>query len=100
MSDLIDRQAAIDALVAEARTVDSHYLESERIIHESDAVEVISMLPSAQSKTGRWLRYDIDGEPNEVDTFHWQCDQCLCTEHGRRSIPWRFCPNCGAKMGG
>ena len=55
MRDLIDRQAAIDALVAEARTVDSHYLESERIIHESDAVEVISMLPSAQSKTGRWI---------------------------------------------
>jgi hypothetical protein len=45
--DLISRQDAIDALIAEGRNVDSRYLESERIIHESDAVEVISLLPSA-----------------------------------------------------
>ena len=46
--DLISRKAAIDAVVAEAITVDSHYFVSERIIHEEDAVEAISMLPSAQ----------------------------------------------------
>lgn len=45
--DTIYRQAAIDAVIAEGRNVDSRYLESERIIHESDAVEAISMLPSA-----------------------------------------------------
>lgn len=48
--DLISRKAAIDALIAEGRDVDSRYLESERIIHESDAVEAISLLPSAQSE--------------------------------------------------
>lgn len=48
MTDIISRQAAIDALISEGRNVDSRYLESERIIHESDAVEAISMLPSAQ----------------------------------------------------
>jgi hypothetical protein len=47
-SDCISRQDAIEALIAEGRNVDSRYLESERIIHEADAVEVISMLPSAQ----------------------------------------------------
>ena len=47
-TDIISRQAAIDALIAGGRNVDSRYLESERIIHEADAVEVISMLPSAQ----------------------------------------------------
>lgn len=47
-NDCISRQAAIDAIIAEGRTVDSRYLESERIIHESDAVEAISMLPSAE----------------------------------------------------
>lgn len=50
--DLISRQAAIDALIAEGRNVDSRYLESERIIHEADAVEVISMLPSARPDSG------------------------------------------------
>lgn len=51
--DTISRQAAIEAVTAEGRNVDSHYLESERIIHESDAVEALSMLPSAQSE--RWI---------------------------------------------
>lgn len=50
MHDTISRHAAIDALIAEGRNVDSRYLESERIIHESDAVEAISMLPSAYPK--------------------------------------------------
>lgn len=48
MKDLIYRQDAIDAIITEGRTVDSRYLESERILHESDAVEAISMLPSAE----------------------------------------------------
>ena len=45
---LIDRQAAIDALISEGRSVDSRYISAERIIHESDAIEAISMLPSAE----------------------------------------------------
>ncbi len=47
-SDTINRQAAINAIIAEGYDVDSRYLGSERIIHESDAVEALSMLPSAQ----------------------------------------------------
>lgn len=54
MDDLISRQAAIDTIIAEGRTVDSHYLESERVINESDAVEALSMLPSVQSEP-RWI---------------------------------------------
>ena len=58
MDDLISRQAAIDALIAEGRNVDSRYLESERIIHESDAVEAISMLPSAQRPSGYCMPFE------------------------------------------
>ena len=50
-NDMISRQDAIEALIAEGRNVNSRYLESERIIHEADAVEVISMLPPAQPET-------------------------------------------------
>lgn len=50
VGDLISRQAAIKVIIAEGRNVDSRYLESERIIHESDAVEALSMLPSAPSE--------------------------------------------------
>lgn len=47
--DLVNKKAAIDALISEGKTVivDSHYLSAERIINESDAVEAISMLPLA-----------------------------------------------------
>lgn len=48
MSDLISRQAVIDALISEGRSVDSRYISAERIIHEADAIEAISMLPSAE----------------------------------------------------
>lgn len=47
MRDLIDRQKAFDALIFESRIVDGYYTEYERIIKEEDAIEAISMLPSA-----------------------------------------------------
>jgi len=90
--DTIYRQDAIDALIAEGRNVDSRYLESERIIHESDAVEAISMLPSARP------------EP---------CELCSNLEKGDtlyQSSDWdggigfdyiwdiRFCPKCGRSL--
>lgn len=50
--DYIRRADAIDAIIAEGRTVDSRYLESERIVHECDAVEALAMLPSARPTDG------------------------------------------------
>ncbi len=95
MDDLISRQAAIDAVLREGRNVDSRYVESERIIHESDAVEALALLPSAQDwipcserlpsegeyvlVTEKWHGYvwmwrlqSIDNEPTwEVDGMDW-----------------------------
>lgn len=45
MIDLVNRKAAIDALISEGRNVGSRY-PAERIICECDAIEAISMLPS------------------------------------------------------
>lgn len=50
--DLISRLAAIDAIIAYGRDVDSHYLVSERIINESDAIEALTILSPAQP---RWI---------------------------------------------
>lgn len=87
-----------------SRYIDADALKEDITVYYADAYhlidsihERIDAMPTAD-RHGRWMRYNIDGEPDDKDTFHWQCDQCLCTEHGRRSIPWRFCPNCGAKM--
>ena len=60
MSDLISRADAIEAVMAEGRNVHtSEYANAERIIHEADAVEALSMLPSAKALTSQDL-----AEPN------------------------------------
>ena len=51
MNDLIDRQAAIDALSKEVRLVDGYYVENDEVIDKDDAIEAIRLLPSAQSGT-------------------------------------------------
>ena len=93
--DLISRLAAIDAIIAEGRDVDSHYLVSERIINESDAVEAIAILSPAWPKTGEWVEdvayYDEDGRPYIIT----RCNQC-----GEPNPVSNFCPNCGARMEG
>lgn len=88
MNDLIDRQAAIEALIAEGRNVDSHYLESERIIHESDAVEVISLLPSARNEEvipHRNYKYLSD---------YW----CECGWHLGKKGEVKYCAECGRRV--
>ena len=70
-SDLVSRQAAIDALDC-----------------ISGVEEVLRSLPTIQPERakGEWS-----------DGYRWQ--RCsLCKQTGRKS--WNYCPNCGAKMDG
>lgn len=93
MNDLISRQAAIDAVMNESREVDSRYLESERIIHECDAVEVLSLLPSAEpERHGRWIRIAFEDQWGV-----YACSECGICAVGNH---FNYCPNCGAKMVG
>ena len=94
MSDLISRQAAIDAIERESRNVDSRYFISERIVHTSDAVEAISLLPSAQPERGHWI--EIRNKRGVVIAI--KCDKC--SRFPKRGVKSDFCPNCGADMRG
>ena len=98
MSDLISRQAAIDALA------DMHCKSDEDgyvWIIRSDAWARIDALPSVtpKRKTGKWIDAVI---PNDNGGLPVQvCDQCntffpLAYTGGGH----RFCPNCGADMRG
>ena len=110
MSDLIDRQAAIDALVAETiyteeelreyYEANSHRNEWVNGIYE--AVEAIKQLPPIQPKRGKWIR---TGSGSLYD--HHECSECgkapkwECMGDNRWKIAFTdFCPNCGAKMRG
>ena len=92
--DLISRKAAIDAISSmfAPTPVQKDMIE--------DCLEIIENVPSAEAKTGEWVRekrfykseYGLDFE-----YFIEHCSEC----GARRRIGWHgvaFCPNCGAKM--
>ena len=96
MKDLIERQAAIDALHDAHCWVDSEY----RTVMEYDtAYDAICSVRAADPvRHGRWI-YGQD--------FNWYTAHCsLCGYERRTDVKaknwnmWGYCPNCGAKMDG
>ena len=97
-TDIINRQAAIDAL-ENIDCSDGIGISALKCDVVEDALNAIKVLPSAQPerKKGRWN--DIDAE-----TYTWKirCDQC---GHERSMLSTgqtypRFCENCGSDMRG
>jgi hypothetical protein len=112
MADLINRQAAIDALEKVAKLYPwrvpgdrdsySQYNEAwQDALNRADSE--IEALPSAQAerKRGHWV--EIGDEPYD----EWECDMCGFVIDGSGCIDpeeyrdvHKFCPNCGADMRG
>ncbi len=85
MSDLINRQDAIDAICDDCVNEDYCGRNCEEVQRMID-------LPSVQKK-GKWTLQD-DRTKNH---YGWQ----ICSECGAWiSEPTNFCPNCGADMRG
>lgn len=97
MSDLIDRQAAIDAVLG---------MKAEHRVSWKDAViDIIESLPKAEERPrGRWedkqVKKIATGEIREVRC----CSECGAgyfnydlTDDVLRFCP-RYCPECGAQM--
>lgn len=106
--DLIDRQAAIDALKEHRalycdNTPDTFsrlsYAQKSRVDELDTAIATLVNLPSARPKA-KW----IDGKRMGYDgTFHWfrQCSECLYErEDDTPEKDTNYCPNCGADMRG
>ena len=87
MSDLIDRQAAIDATWEEPT-----YIDPINVLTE--VRDRIKKLPSAEPerKQGKWIK---TGEEEE-----WYGDIYKCSVCGYRLIDAneKYCPNCGTRM--
>lgn len=79
MSDLIDRQAAIDFIDA-GRLCNPN----EPRWSDNEIVNFLKSRPSAQ-RTGRWIE----------DSGNIACSECHIIWLHRRTA---FCPNCGARM--
>ena len=101
MSDLISRQAAIDAL---AKFVPYAICDESTESYTNgltDAYNLICQLPSAQPerKKGHWV--EIGDEPYD----EWECDVCGFVIDGSGCIDpeeyrdvYRFCPRCCSDM--
>ena len=93
MSDLIDRQAAIDAVKKESRVDGAYgYMDTKSI------VDLLNDLPSAQpERTGRWI-HDGYAFKGGVDWMH--CSECRHKDSWDVATRTPFCAWCGAKMKG
>lgn len=84
MSDLIDRQDAVDAIYELSDKLANEMLFIDAIVDE------IENLPSMEPerKSGHWI---------DTDNYYqrWRCSECGC--HTRDAEP-NYCPHCGAEM--
>lgn len=105
MADLIDRQAAIDALAAHERSKGHNYIMFIDVV--SECAEIIRDLPSAQpeQKVGKWIiKYDSSSGWYRVTCS--ECGEDVTSEIRLIGfIPnykalWDYCPYCGSHNGG
>lgn len=94
MSDLIDRQTAIDAIEKTYGSLSYQYDSFTR----RDAIDILNNLPSISSlKKGKWLEKNM-GEPSHTI----ECSNCGYKRTfyiNGISIGYpKFCPECGTKI--
>ena len=87
MSDLVEREAVLEAVSEGCQELRGVYGRCE---------ELINALPSVTHKSGKWIELPKALNPNE--------NPCECSECGHvlsfmNCYPKsKYCPNCGAKM--
>ena len=93
MSDLISRQAVLDAMYELCSTGETLKENPWRDNPHIDAItDAIANLPSVtpQQRTGRWIKQNYG--------WNWQCSECgFVTPPSAKEI-FTFCPKCGCKM--
>ena len=115
MSDLIDRQAAIDALMIDEEMLrrvldDMNVVDAERNKYEwglgliESNIEDMKELPSAQpeQRKGKWIETHERTLFSNPDSITYVCSECGYRQYTLYGTPpiTNFCPNCGADMRG
>ena len=92
MSDLIERQVALDAIDNERKFLLSMGMWDAEHIVVHYARRIIEKMPAVTpaEKTGHWI------ETDNYDPCWYMCSEC----HGRTDDKSDYCPNCGSKMFG
>ena len=95
MSDLIDRQAALDALKSRQDNGKGDISRFYNTIIQHD-IEAIEQLPPIQPKRGRWIKLDM--HRGMADHKCTACKQECYVPTCMGEPMYAYCPNCGAKM--
>lgn len=94
MSDLIERDKAIDAIRNHIKDIDG----------DDDALDYIATnmlkdVPSARPR-GEWIGYNADKGSDWLRSdgkpIFLVCNKCHGTVMNSTSAHWNFCPNCGS----
>lgn len=104
MSDLISRQAAIDALKEHRalycdNTPDTFsklsYAEKSRVDELDTAIATLVNLPPAEPerKKGEWIN-------RSLNILYPEFERYTCSVCGKHSYSYDFCPHCGSYNGG
>ena len=93
MSELIEKQAVIDALLAKMDTIDD---KPEVVLGMAVAAGMIKDMPpvTPAEKVGYWTK-DVNDARELFDTVRYYCSAC---GDGQGHGHCKYCPNCGAKM--
>jgi len=110
MSDLIDRQAAIDVVhraiygffdICSDDDESPITYKDEKLLDINKAITTqICKLPSAQPerKKGRWISQDFNKHNGMISTLVYYFPKCSVCGHTANYT--NYCPNCGADMRG
>lgn len=108
MSDLISRQAAIEAVCKHGAELDRRGITGLAVANYKQAtVDLLEQLPSAEPERnrGQWEEIEVISEAYDIAGIKtWaslmKCNQCGFTTYAIEGYfaQYNFCPNCGADM--
>ena len=93
MSDLIDRQGAIDAIDQERKRTHLFNTAEDGLLHARGIIKTLPSKQLAEQKKGKWI-YNPELYPH--GNGRYDCDRCGESVQDRIN----FCPYCGADMRG
>ena len=116
MSDLIDRQAAIDVLRTCYDTETVTYTNGNEYIDYDQALDLLNSLPTVQPEPSiplSWIEkpvahahwFTLDSNQRTGKAYEFVCSNCeraIFTNRQKsiNELGYVFCPHCGAKMDG
>lgn len=106
MSDLINRQAAIDAMCLAC----GHDCDKSKFVYDAQQDEqvimcpehyALSTLPSADRPTGEWIKSEFQNEEDvQNDNYLYNCSECGHGDVHARTQEVPYCWWCGTRMKG